>query len=40
MAFCDGHVESQTIQFLFIDKNDETLRQWNRDNEPHWELVK
>lgn len=33
--FCDGHVESPTLQFLFADTSDAALRRWNRDHQPH-----
>lgn len=33
--FCDGHVESVTFKRLFFDRDDASLRRWNRDNEPH-----
>ena len=31
-AFCDGHVESPTLQFLFADASDAALSRWNRDH--------
>jgi len=37
VVFCDGHVESPTLKFLFEDTSDTALRRWNRDNEPHRE---
>ncbi len=37
--FCDGHVESPTLQFLFEDTSDEALSRWNRDHQPHRELL-
>jgi prepilin-type processing-associated H-X9-DG protein len=39
VAFCDGHVESPTLQFLFSDTSDEALNRWNRDHEPHRESL-
>lgn len=39
VVFCDGHVESPTLQFLFTDTSDEALSRWNRDNLPHRELL-
>jgi hypothetical protein len=30
MVFCDGHVESPTLQFLFADTSDAALSRWNR----------
>jgi prepilin-type N-terminal cleavage/methylation domain-containing protein/prepilin-type processing-associated H-X9-DG protein len=35
VVFCDGHVESPTLKFLFIDTNDDALSRWNRDHQPH-----
>jgi prepilin-type processing-associated H-X9-DG protein len=35
VAFCDGHVEALTFKRLFLDRDDASLRRWNRDNEPH-----
>ena len=35
VVFCDGHVESPTLQFLFVDTSDEALSRWNRDHQPH-----
>jgi prepilin-type processing-associated H-X9-DG protein len=35
VVFCDGHVESPTLTFLFEDDSDAALRRWNRDNQPH-----
>jgi len=35
VVFCDGHVESPTLTFLFEDDSDPALRRWNRDNQPH-----
>jgi len=37
VAFCDGHVESPTLKFLFDDATDGTLARWNRDHLPHRE---
>ena len=37
VVFCDGHVESPTLKFLFEDTSDEALRRWNRDHQPHRE---
>jgi prepilin-type processing-associated H-X9-DG protein/prepilin-type N-terminal cleavage/methylation domain-containing protein len=39
VVFCDGHVESPTLQFLFADTSDEALSRWNRDHEPHREKL-
>lgn len=37
VVFCDGHVESPTLKFLFVDTSDAALVRWNRDNLPHRE---
>jgi prepilin-type processing-associated H-X9-DG protein/prepilin-type N-terminal cleavage/methylation domain-containing protein len=39
VAFCDGHVESPTLQFLFEDTSDAALVHWNRDHLPHREAL-
>ena len=39
VAFCDGHVESPTLGFLFEDTSDAALSRWNRDHQPHRELA-
>src|ERR1700722_13922596 len=39
MVFCDGHVESPTLRFLFEATGDEPLSRWNRDHEPHRERL-
>jgi prepilin-type processing-associated H-X9-DG protein/prepilin-type N-terminal cleavage/methylation domain-containing protein len=36
-VFCDGHVESPSLQFLFSDSSDTALVRWNRDHQPHRE---
>jgi prepilin-type processing-associated H-X9-DG protein/prepilin-type N-terminal cleavage/methylation domain-containing protein len=35
VLFCDGHVESPTLEFLFVDTTDAALVRWNRDHLPH-----
>jgi prepilin-type processing-associated H-X9-DG protein/prepilin-type N-terminal cleavage/methylation domain-containing protein len=35
VAFCDGHVESQTLESVFQSTNDVALARWNRDHLPH-----
>jgi prepilin-type N-terminal cleavage/methylation domain-containing protein/prepilin-type processing-associated H-X9-DG protein len=35
VVFCDGHIESPTLKFLFEDDTDAALRRWNRDHQPH-----
>jgi len=37
VVFCDGHVESPKLQFLFEDTSDAALVRWNRDHQPHRE---
>jgi prepilin-type processing-associated H-X9-DG protein len=39
VVFCDGHVESPTLQFLFADTSDAALARWNRDHLPHREKL-
>jgi prepilin-type processing-associated H-X9-DG protein/prepilin-type N-terminal cleavage/methylation domain-containing protein len=39
VVFCDGHVESPTLQFLFSDNSDAALSRWNRDHLPHREKL-
>jgi prepilin-type processing-associated H-X9-DG protein len=39
VEFCDGHVESPTLTFLFEDTTDAAFVRWNRDHLPHRELV-
>src|SRR5665213_975621 len=39
VVFCDGHVESPTLQFLFEDTSDAALSRWNRDHQPHREKL-
>ena len=39
VVFCDGHVESPTLQFLFEDTSDASLSRWNRDHLPHREKL-
>jgi prepilin-type processing-associated H-X9-DG protein/prepilin-type N-terminal cleavage/methylation domain-containing protein len=35
VVFCDGHVESPTLKFLFEDTSDAALARWNRDHLAH-----
>lgn len=35
VLFCDGHVESPKLKFLFEDISDAALVRWNRDHQPH-----
>lgn len=39
VVFCDGHVESPSLPFLFADAGDPALVRWNRDHQPHRELL-
>ena len=39
VLFCDGHVESPTLKFLFEDTSDAALSRWNRDHLPHREKL-
>jgi len=39
VVFCDGHVESPTLQILFEDTSDAALVRWNRDHLPHREKL-
>jgi prepilin-type processing-associated H-X9-DG protein/prepilin-type N-terminal cleavage/methylation domain-containing protein len=39
VLFCDGHVESPTLPFLFTDTSDAALSRWNRDHLPHREKL-
>ena len=39
VVFCDGHVESPTLKFLFEDTSDAALVRWNRDHLPHRERL-
>ena len=39
VVFCDGHVESPTLKFLFADTSDAALSRWNRDHQPHRERL-
>ena len=35
VVFCDSHVESPTLKFLFQDTSDAALVRWNRNHLPH-----
>jgi prepilin-type processing-associated H-X9-DG protein/prepilin-type N-terminal cleavage/methylation domain-containing protein len=39
VVFCDGHIESPTLKFLFEDTSDAALVRWNRDRLPHREKL-
>jgi prepilin-type processing-associated H-X9-DG protein len=40
VTFCDGHVEGFSLEALLFQETDEALRRWERDNEPHRELLR
>ena len=35
VLFCDGHVESPLLEYVFEDTSDAALVRWNRDHQPH-----
>ena len=39
VVFCDGHVESPSLKYLFADPSDGALSRWNRDHQPHRERL-
>jgi prepilin-type N-terminal cleavage/methylation domain-containing protein/prepilin-type processing-associated H-X9-DG protein len=39
VVFCDGHVESPTLQYLFEGPSDAALVRWNIDHQPHREKL-
>jgi prepilin-type N-terminal cleavage/methylation domain-containing protein/prepilin-type processing-associated H-X9-DG protein len=39
VVFCDGHVETPTLKYLFQNTNDDDLVRWNRDHLPHREKL-
>jgi prepilin-type processing-associated H-X9-DG protein len=39
VMYCDGHIESPKLKFLFDDTTDKALVRWNRDHKPHRELL-
>jgi len=39
IVFCDGHVEAPTLKYLFEDNSDAALAGWNRDSQPHSDLL-
>jgi prepilin-type processing-associated H-X9-DG protein/prepilin-type N-terminal cleavage/methylation domain-containing protein len=39
MVFCDGHVESPTLNLLYVDTSDNALVRWTLDHQPHRELL-
>jgi len=38
VAFCDGHVEGNSMKYLLYDMSEGALRRWNNDNRAHLEL--
>jgi prepilin-type N-terminal cleavage/methylation domain-containing protein/prepilin-type processing-associated H-X9-DG protein len=38
-VFCDGHCENLTTRQLFDSRNSMVLRRWNRDHQPHPDIV-
>jgi prepilin-type processing-associated H-X9-DG protein len=40
VSFCDRHVDSPTLNYLFVEISDRALRRWNRDNLAHAERMK
>jgi len=39
VVFCDGHVESAALKFLFDDTSNAALVCWNRDHQPHRDRI-
>ncbi len=39
VTFCDGHVEAFKVHALYFEETDEAYKRWNRDNQPHREVV-
>jgi prepilin-type processing-associated H-X9-DG protein len=39
IVFCDSHVESRSLKFLFQSTNEAALVRWNRDHQPHYEIL-
>jgi len=35
IVFCDGHVESPSLTFVFSNSTNAALARWNRDHQPH-----
>ena len=38
-VFCDGHIETPTLEALFAGTNNAALVRWNRDHQPHREKL-
>jgi prepilin-type processing-associated H-X9-DG protein/prepilin-type N-terminal cleavage/methylation domain-containing protein len=39
VLLCDGHVDSPALHFLFDETSAPALSRWNRDHEPHMDLL-
>lgn len=39
VLFCDGHVESPSVNYVLTDSSDAALSRWNRDHQPHREAL-
>jgi prepilin-type N-terminal cleavage/methylation domain-containing protein/prepilin-type processing-associated H-X9-DG protein len=39
VTFCDGHLESVKVNTLYFDTSDAALKRWNKDNQPHREML-
>jgi len=39
VLFCDSHVETPALAYLFTDTSDAALDRWNRDHQPHREAL-
>jgi len=40
VVFCDGHVESPLLKFLLENTGDTAMVRWNRDHQPHTDLLR
>jgi len=39
VVFCDGHIESPSLETLFVKSTDADLERWNRDHQAHRERL-
>lgn len=39
ISFCDGHIEQGKPQAFFDSRSESVLRRWNKDNQPHKDLL-
>jgi prepilin-type processing-associated H-X9-DG protein len=39
LAFCDGHTENRRIREMFDPRQQDQVRRWNYDHQPHPELI-